>query len=402
MASFEEIFGGAIAFTVTADLQLPVMKRVVTLVPTSGGHEVSMPDATRYTTGGPIKYLINKAATAISVDIVDKDGGALFTLDQDKAARMFLVDNSTSAGTWLWDIRDTTSISGPPATGYLHTIGGETDTSRAWEYDHTVNTWASRGDSAITISSAPAFLADGNAYALESLTAGTPAVRRFNSPNWDATVLAACTRPHRDGGGAGIGSDGYVTGHPTTQSQSTQMDAYDSGGDSWSLSGTDSLNFRFGSVRAVGSLVYKLCGNTGAFFASWSGSTTTRSYNPGTSSFTALTAAPTNRANTASFVLGSSIHLAGGKPSDAGSVTDRHDEYDTVGDSWTNRTAYPNGATDEPAGAGVNSQGHVMGGSANLSHSAYAGGSWTSKASHPVSAGTTFRDANNSTLTVDV
>lgn len=67
---------------------------------------VTMDDARRFVHGGFLGVVIVESGSLATADIEDYDGNTLATVSVGNAAKVMLIDNSTSAGTWA--VRQTT------------------------------------------------------------------------------------------------------------------------------------------------------------------------------------------------------------------------------------------------------------------------------------------------------
>lgn len=103
MITQAEFMGGGLASVLTGNVTLKRgSKRLQAFYPYGAARNVTLPDARKLRTGGPHFFIVNVGPEDAAVK--DAAGGAVITLGTNETAIILLLDNSTSTGSWWYNV----------------------------------------------------------------------------------------------------------------------------------------------------------------------------------------------------------------------------------------------------------------------------------------------------------
>lgn len=400
MATFEEWAGRALEFSIGADASLGSRVRLNRITATTTGLEMSLPDARKYHTGGPILVVWNVGAN--SFDVVGADGGAVRTVAQNELLVCYLIDNTSAAGDWRTILEATDGVPLPPVNDFFYTIGAgdAAEFKLPIKYDHLLNSWAAGTAGtynhidvpAVEFSNARAYIPDGNSpYTVE----------QYDPDVW--TVEGNATRNHTEGSASRDGTLGEFYGGGQTAANMQKHERYTEATDSWASGTALTDRQRDGAAQRIETGTIMVMGGTTSHLATWTANQTNYAHDTSGDTFTSKTSLPSvARAAFGRFLLGGDVFIAGGTTSNTATVVhDRLDSYELSGDAWTSRQAFPDGGRYQgPAGAArTTGTAYGVGGSGAVDANSYQVDTWTAIADHPASGGQ-YRQGEDSSVTL--
>jgi len=392
MGTLSEFLGGSGELSTAVDITLGARgKRVYAIEATAAGVDVALPDARLLNTGGPHFYIQNSGATN-SFDLNDDGGTLIVALAPDEIGEVLLLNNSTADGEWRVKVENTASIPVPAVNDFFHTHGG-TDTTvdfEVYKYDHVGDSWAAQTAATIRHAGAPCSTAAGGVGYVHGGSVGSGADGlendKYDPDVW--TVLTDCTTVGQSRFGANVDGLSDVYGR-NADPNATNHEQYDTGADSWASGTALTQKNRHANAGAADDDSIYYFGGVESFGVNWTAVQRTVEHEPVGDSFTNKTNLPTDaRSEHGAFVLGGKVYSICGKTKHlAGTILDRVDEYDHVGDSWTSRAAYTHGTTWQGPGASTRSAGvaYATGGESNTDLGSYTVDTWTDLAAHAAS-----------------
>jgi hypothetical protein len=231
MVTQSKFNGGAVEQSITGNINLHyALARVWVLTPDVAGHKAILEDATKLKTGGPYYYVCNTTSNAISLrDAADVEQ---VSIGLDECAKVWLLDNSTAAGTWIVIKKTVGSVADPPSSLLAHFLCG-IDSDAARQYDPGPDIWTTKTAAADTHAEGTGFAISARAYLCGSDVNPEDSVNEYDPDTWAAKT--SCLQDSERTCGGTVSGFGYMNG----KSSSVEFtDEYDRVGDSW-LAETD-------------------------------------------------------------------------------------------------------------------------------------------------------------------
>lgn len=236
----EEIryFGRVLNWTATGLHRLSHWFRYQRIFAFVGGVTLTLPDARRLPTGGPVFVVHNTSGSnSISIEQFGR-GSTLHTIPASGAVEIYLIQNSDSAGVWAFrNISPTysetaASNQGPHLAMFL---GGSEDASNAREFNPYLNTWTERTDGTNSHDGGSGFTIQGVSSS-RAFVAGHNSSRNMDEYDphaWTSRAAVPGTTSRHQMGGAGSTLNGYVFGGFDSTTAQSRADRYSQALNTW-------------------------------------------------------------------------------------------------------------------------------------------------------------------------